>query len=324
MTNVPRIEVHLDDAWAERALRADVADGLTASPKELPPKWFYDDRGSGLFDEITRLDEYYPFRREREILRREASAIASLSAADTLIELGSGTSEKTRLLLDAMHDGGRLARYVPFDVSEGFLRTSAAEVAAEYPGVEVVGVVGDFEHHLTDLPAGGRRMVALLGGTIGNFDPPTRKAFLGDVTSGLRPGDSFLLGTDLVKDPGRLVAAYDDARGVTAEFNRNVLAVVNRELAADFDLDAFEHVALWDDANEWIEMRLRALTDQRVRIADLDLDVAFAAGEEMRTEISAKFRPEGVEAELADVGLELAGWWTDARGDFALSLAFMG
>jgi L-histidine N-alpha-methyltransferase len=315
-----QIDVHLTDDDLAAALRADVRSGLTASPKELPPKWFYDHRGSELFDAITRLPEYYPTRREREIIEREAVTAAAFGA-DTLIELGSGSSEKTRILLDAMVAEGSLRRYVPFDVSESFLRASAAALADRYPSLEIHAVVGDFERHLARLPSGGRRLVAFLGGTIGNLDPDGRKAFLADLSSTLAPGDGVLLGTDLVKDPGRLVRAYDDAAGVTAAFNRNVLTVINRELDADFDEERFAHVARWDAEGEWIEMWLRSAQDQRVRVDALDLEVSFAAGEEMRTEISAKFRRERVIDELGGAGLRVDHWWTDRAGDFALSLA---
>ncbi|HZQ83748.1 MAG TPA: L-histidine N(alpha)-methyltransferase [Acidimicrobiales bacterium] len=317
------IDVHLGPDDLQRALRDDVRRGLTATPKRLPPKWFYDERGSRLFEEITRLREYYPTRREREILKSRARTIAKAGQADTLVELGSGSSEKTRLLLDAMRSAGTLERFVPFDVSEAFLRSAAEAVAAEYPGLQVHGVVGDFDHHLGLLPQGGRRMVAFLGGTIGNLVPEERARFLDHVVSGLAPGDSLLLGTDLVKDVGRLEAAYDDKKGVTAEFNRNVLRVINRQLGADFDVDAFEHVAFFDTVNEWIEMRLRATSAQTVHVPALDLTIEFAAGEELHTEISAKFRRDGVEAELAAAGLKLAHWWTDRQGDFALSLSFV-
>ena len=320
MTPAPRVDVHLgpDDLLA--ALRTDLQVGLTSVPKDLPPKWFYDEAGSALFDEITRLPEYYPFRCERAILDRRAGAVAAFGA-DTLVELGSGTSEKTRLLLGAMRDAGRLRRYVPFDVSEAVLRASATAVAAENPEVEVHAVVGDFDHHLDRIPGGGRRLVAFLGGTIGNLDPEGRKAFLSALTATMDVGDGLLLGTDLVKDRRRLLDAYDDRAGVTAAFNKNVLLVVNRLLAADFNPDRFRHKAVWVDDDEWIEMRLVSTADQRVRVADLSLEVAFAEGEEMRTEISAKFRREVVEAELAAAGLELVAWWTDAAGDFALSLS---
>jgi L-histidine Nalpha-methyltransferase len=320
-TDTLTIDVHLTPDDMAAALRADAREGLTATPKELPPKWFYDDRGSQLFDEITRLDEYYPTRCERAILAAHASDVAARTKADTLVELGSGTSEKTRLLLDALRDAGTLRRFVPFDVSEQTLCDAAVAIEHEYPGTRVHAVVGDFERHLDQLPRDGRRIVAFLGGTIGNLVPAVRKQFLATIASGLAPGDAFLLGTDLVKPVPGLLAAYDDARGVTAEFNKNVLAVLNRELDADFDLDAFEHVVRWDADEQWIEMRLRSARAQHVRVAALDLDVDFAAGEEMRTEISAKFTRARVEAELAGAGLRLREWWTDPSGDFALSLS---
>ncbi len=318
----PVVDVHLGAGDLRAALRADAARGLTAQPKELPPKWFYDERGSELFDQITRLPEYYPTAREREILLREAPTIAALSGADTLVELGSGTSEKTTALLDAFVASGHLRRFVPFDVCEGILSSSADAIAARYPGLAVHGVVGDFEHHLDRLPTGGRRLIVFLGGTIGNLRPPERKTFLADLCAGMAPGDGLLLGTDLVKDVDRLVRAYDDSRGVTAAFNRNMLAVLNRELGADFVLDRFAHVARFDPDQEWIEMLLRSSADQTVRVVDIDLEVGFADGEETRTEVSCKFRKERVTGELADVGLEMAEWWTDPAGDFAVSLSF--
>jgi L-histidine N-alpha-methyltransferase len=302
-------------------MRADVARGLQASPKELASKYFYDEEGSALFDAITRLPEYYPTRTERGILVDRADEIAERSGADTLIELGSGTSEKTRLLLDAFHRRGALRRFVPFDVDEATLRSAAEAVAGEYPGVAVHAVVGDFERHLGLLPGGGRRMIAFLGSTIGNLTPEQRAVFLTEVRANLEPGDTFLLGTDLVKDVGRLEAAYDDSAGVTAAFNRNLLHRLNRDLDADFVPDRFEHVALFDTDREWIEMRLRSSADQVVTIAGLDLTVRFAAGEEMRTEISAKFRPDGLTSELTVAGLRLLDLWTDPGGDFALSLS---
>jgi len=318
----PFVDVHLSPDHMRAALAADVRAGLTVEPKELPPKWFYDERGSNLFDEITRLPEYYPTRCERAILEQRAGEIASLSGADTVVELGSGTSEKTRLLLRACRAGGRLRRFVPFDVSEPTLRAAADALAREYPAVAVHAVVGDFEHHLGAIPAGGRRLVAFLGGTIGNLSPKQRAQFLGDLAAGLRTGDSLLLGTDLVKATERLEAAYDDAAGVTAAFNLNVLSVLNRELDADFVEDRFVHVARFDPDEEWMEMLLRSTSAHEVRVEGLDLDVSFAAGEEMRTEISAKFRRPGVESELAGAGLTVARWWTDPDGDFALSLSF--
>ncbi|MEV4742996.1 L-histidine N(alpha)-methyltransferase [Streptomyces sp. NPDC049555] len=301
------------------ALRADVAQGLTRSPKELPPKWFYDARGSELFDEITLLPEYYPTRAEREILITRAPGIAAASGARTLVELGSGSSDKTRHLIDALTG---LETYVPVDVSESALTGAARTLLAEHPGLTVHALVADFQYGLAlppDLP--GPRLLAFLGGTIGNLLPPERAAFLAGLRARLAPGDALLLGTDLVKDAGVLVPAYDDARGVTAAFNKNVLTVINRELGADFDPGDFDHVALWDARQEWIEMRLRARRAVVVKIPTLDLAVHFAAGEELRTEVSAKFRQEGVRAELAAAGLELTHWWTDRAGRFALSLS---
>ncbi|WP_304453978.1 L-histidine N(alpha)-methyltransferase [Nocardiopsis sp. YSL2] len=319
-----RIDRNLTADDLDKALRSDVAAGLTARPKQLPPKWFYDEYGSALFEEITALPEYYPTRAERAILELRADEIADAADAEALIELGSGSGIKTRLLLDAMRRHGRLSRFVPVDVSGDFLAASATRLADDYPRIDVHAVVGDFEEHLGLLPVsedGGRQILAVLGSTIGNQEPGPRAAFLRDIRAALVTGDSLLLGADLVKDPDRLVAAYDDAQGVTAAFNRNVLSVINHRLGADFDPAAFDHVARWDAEREWIEMRLRARSDQHVRVADLDLAVDFAAGEEMRTEVSAKFRREGLSAELGEAGFELTHWWTDPAGDFALTLA---
>jgi len=315
------IEVHLPADELARSLREEAAAGLTASTKHLAPTWFYDERGCELFEEITALPEYYPTRTERAILEAYADEIAAASGADTLVELGSGTSAKTRLLLDAFARAGSLRRFVPFDVAEGTLRAAAEAVSAEYPWVDVHAVVGDFRQHLGLLPRGGRRMVAFLGGTIGNFAPEERTGLLRALAQTLAPGDSFLVGTDLVKDARRLVAAYDDAAGVTAEFNRNVLRVLNGTLGADFDVEGFDHVARYNETEEWIEMWLRSRRRQRVRLADLGLAVVFEEGEGMLTEISAKFRPGAISTELAGAGLEPIGCWTDAAGDFALTLA---
>ncbi|GAB1339150.1 L-histidine N(alpha)-methyltransferase [Streptomyces sp. E-15] len=302
----------------DAALRADVLGGLTAAPKWLPPKWFYDARGSELFERITELPEYYPTRAEREILATRSGEIAAASGARTLVELGSGSSEKTRHLLEALTP---LAAYVPVDVSESALTRAGRALVAERPGLEVHALIADFTAPLALPATPGPRLLAFLGGTIGNLLPVERAAFLASVRSLLSPGDGFLLGTDLVKDERVLVRAYDDAAGVTAAFNKNVLNVLDRELGADFDPEAFDHVALWDAGREWIEMRLRSRTDQTVKVPALDLAVDFAAGEELRTEVSAKFRKEGVSAELAAAGLELTHWWTDAQDRFALSLS---
>ncbi|TDC37567.1 L-histidine N(alpha)-methyltransferase [Micromonospora sp. KC213] len=312
------LEIYLTEQDLDRSLREDVRTGLTADPKWLPPKWFYDARGSELFEEITRLPEYYPTRAERSVLAERAADIAELTGAKTLIELGSGSSEKTRLLLDAFTRHGGLGSFVPLDVSVSALRRSTARIAADHPGLRVRGIVGDFTRHLDRLPPGGRRLVVFLGGTIGNLLPDERAGFLAAMRGALEEGDWLLVGTDLVKDPSVLVPAYDDAAGVTAEFNRNVLRVVNRKLGADFVPEAFTHVALWDADQEWIEMRLRARRPMRVRV--LDLDVAFAEGEELRTEISAKFRPERITAELAAAGFTTERSWTDPDGLFGVTL----
>ncbi|MEV6655147.1 L-histidine N(alpha)-methyltransferase [Streptomyces sp. NPDC051219] len=308
----------LPEHATEADLRADVLHGLTRTPKALPPKWFYDARGSELFEEITRLPEYYPTRAEREILLARAPEIAATTGARTLVELGSGSSEKTRHLIEALPG---LHSYVPVDVSESALTGAAEALLAEHPGLSVHALIADFTRGLALPGTPGPRLAAFLGGTIGNLLPAERTAFLKSVRSLLSPGDALLLGTDLVKDEATLVAAYDDAQGVTAAFNKNVLAVVNRELDADFDPADFEHVAVWDSEQEWIEMRLRARTALTAKIRELDLVVHFEAGEEMRTEVSAKFRQEGVRSELARAGLELTQWWTDEAGRFALSLA---
>jgi L-histidine N-alpha-methyltransferase len=312
---------HLAADSAYQALRRDVLDGFAASPKSLPPKWFYDSVGSDLFDQITRLPEYYPTRAESAILRARSAEIASVTGADTLVELGSGTSEKTRTLLQALDDGGTLRRFVPFDVDASMLSAAATAIQREYPDIEIAAVCGDFEEHLSEIPDGGRRLFVFLGSTIGNLTADPRAEFLAALAAVMRPGDCLLLGTDLVKDTDRLVAAYDDAAGVTAQFNRNVLAVINRELDADFDVDAYRHVARWNADDERMEMWLRAESAQRVRIAALDLTVEFAAGEEILTEVSCKFRADAVADELARAGLRPTRWWTDNAGDFGLSLA---
>jgi L-histidine Nalpha-methyltransferase len=324
-----RIDVHVGEG-SERRLADDVLDGLTRPFKELPPKHFYDSRGSELFERICELPEYYPTRTEMSILRDRAGDIVERAGAASgargpaeLVELGSGATTKARLLLDAMARAGTLRRYVPVDVSERVVREAAAELADDYPGLRVHGVVGDFERHLDRIPNrdGGPRLVALLGGTIGNFPPGSRRRLLRQAAALLRPGDHLLLGTDLVKDPATLEAAYDDSAGVTAEFNRNILHVMNRELLADFDPDAFEHVAFFDRRQEWIEMRLRARRGCTVRIEAVDLEVEFAPGEELRTEISAKFTRRRVDDDYAAAGLRLRGWYADPDELFAVSLA---
>jgi L-histidine N-alpha-methyltransferase len=317
------VDVRLRPDDLEIALRRDARAGLTATPKDMPPVWFYDDRGCELYEAITRTPEYYPFRAERQLLRADAGAIARAAGASVLVELGSGTSEKTRLLLDAMAAApAGLSGYIPFDVAEATLRAAAEAVAADV-GIGVHAVVGDFHEHLDDIPdtPGEARLVAFLGSTIGNLTVPQRARFLADVADLLGPDDRFLLATDLVKPVDRLIAAYDDAAGVTAAFNRNLLAVLNRELGADFEVGRFAHRVVWDPDNSWIEMRLLATAAMTVKLPEIDLVVDFAAGEQMRTEISTKFTPDGVAADLARSGLAVAGTWRDPAGDYLLTLA---
>ncbi|MGO4807716.1 L-histidine N(alpha)-methyltransferase [Arthrobacter sp. 2MCAF15] len=313
---------HLPPDHLGRSLRADVRAGLTASPKTLPPKWFYDKLGSELFERITGLPEYYPTRAEREVLELYSAEMAAASPAETLIELGSGSSRKTPLLLNALTKTGSLRRYVAVDVSDTALLDAQSELAPAFPDLKLQAVAADFETQLHLLPRTGRRMIAFLGGTIGNLEPEARARFLADVRELLGDdGGSLLLGTDLVKSPHILVPAYADAEGVTAEFNRNVLRVLNAELGADFDVMAFEHVAVWKPQEEWIEMRLRASRPMLVRLPGVAMDVHFHEGEELRTEISAKFRPEGVVEEVETAGFAAVGQWTDRQNRYAMTLA---
>ncbi|GIG64922.1 L-histidine N(alpha)-methyltransferase [Phytomonospora endophytica] len=321
MTVDVRIDVHLTGEDLAAQLRSDVHTGLSKRPRRLPPKWFYDPRGSELFERITRLPEYYPTRTERAILAEGAAGVAEISGAKTLVELGSGSSEKTRLLLDALRAQGTLARFVPLDVSEAALREATTRIGTDYPGLEVHGLVADFTRHLDRIPNGDGRLIAFLGGTIGNLEPGERARFFGELRAALHDGERLLLGADLVKDTGTLVAAYDDAAGVTAEFNRNVLSVLNTRLGADFDPGAFEHVARWDPRNAWIEMLLRSTKTQTATIPELDMTVAFEEGEELRTEISAKFTVTGLAEELAAAGFAHEHTWTDPADAFALLLA---
>jgi L-histidine N-alpha-methyltransferase len=313
-----QIENCLDGATPD-TLAEDVRAGLSAERKRLPPKYFYDARGSELFDRITSLPEYYPTRCERAILNRRAPDL--VEGMRELVELGSGTASKTRALLYAMAAAGTLDRYVPFDVDESVVKASAEELAQLYPGLAVHGVVGDFECDLGAIPEGERRLFAFLGGTVGNFEPEQRTRFLARIRGLLGPGDRLILGTDLVKDTAMLEAAYDDAEGVTAEFNLNLLRVLNTKLGADFDLKAFEHVAVFVPQHERIEMRLRALRAQRVSIPGAQITAEFAEGEEMLTEISSKFTPQRIAQELAAAGLSLDELITDEHGLFAVSVA---
>ena len=315
------IDVHLSPSEVRNQIRADALEGLQGAEKSLPPVWFYDERGSQLFEEITALPEYYPTRAERALLERHAPVIAELSKADTLVELGAGACDKTRVLLNALQDTGLLSRYVPFDVSDEFLRNAATTLSHEYDNVDIHLVIGDFHHHLAEIPTEGRRIVAFLGGTIGNLDPAQRARFLFDLNCTMSSDDSLLLGTDLVKERSRLVAAYDDASGVTADFNRNVLRVLNDQLGGDFDPDRFRHVAVWNEDEQWIEMRLRADEATEVSLAGAGIVVRFDEGEDLLTEISAKFTPERIEQELAEAGFMVDGMWGAEDGEFLLTLA---
>ena len=315
------IDVHLSPEDVQRQMRQDALVGLQASEKSIPPVWFYDERGSRLFEEITQLPEYYPTRAERALLEAHAASIAQLSKADTLVELGAGSCEKTRVLLSALEQAGTLTRYVPFDVSDEFLRGAATALSEEYGALDIHLVIGDFHHHLTEIPTDGRRMVAFLGGTIGNLNPAQRARFLFDLNCTMSSDDSLLLGADLVKDRGRLVSAYDDAAGVTADFNRNVLHVLNEQLGGDFDPERFRHVALWNEEEQWIEMRLRAERPTEVSLSGAGITVNFDEGEDLLTEISAKFTPERIERELSEAGFVVEGVWGADEGEFLLALA---
>lgn len=321
MTPDVTVDVHLPPGGPLSGMAADVRIGLTKPFKELSPRYFYDERGSELFEAITKEPEYYPTRAEREILETHSGDIcAAAGKPATLIELGSGYATKTRVLLDAMQECGCLQAYAPVDISEEVTRETADAVADEY-AIKVHGLVCDFERDLERIPLAGPRVIAFLGGTMGNFEPQQRASFLARVANLLGPDDRFLLGADLIKDRQTLEAAYDDAAGVTAEFNLNVLAVLNERLSADFDIGAFEHVAIWDEENLFVDIRLRSLRRQLVRIEALGMTVAFERGEEMRTEISTKFRREGLEEIYREAGLELTDWWTDSGGLYSLSLA---
>jgi L-histidine N-alpha-methyltransferase len=320
-TATPALIAHMGPADLEAQLRRDALEGLTAPAKSIPSKWFYDYNGSMLFDEITRLPEYYLTRAERQILRERAASIVAETGAETLVELGCGLSEKTRVLLDAFGRKGDLRRFIPFDVDGDVLKTAAAELLERYPGLEVQGIVGDFERHLNSIAVPGRSLVIFLGSTIGNLNVEQRRSLLAQLSASLKPGDSFLLGVDLVKDVDTLEAAYNDSAGISAAFNLNILKVLNARLGADFEIESFDHVASFNPETEQMEMFLRSTRPQIVRLELLNLEVSFEEGEMLHTEISAKFRREGVEAELIEAGLRPAQWWTDADRKFAVSLS---
>jgi len=316
-----RIDVLVDEAEGRAELNDATFWSIRRTPKELPAVWLYDERGSRLFEEITRLPEYYPTGSEREILTEQSAEIADLSGARTLIELGAGTSEKTLLLLDALEAAGTLERFVPLDVSEQVLRASAEAIAARYPSIGVHAIVGDFERHLSAIPAGERRLIAFLGSTVGNLYPAGRARLFRSIVSALAPGDGFLLGVDLVKDPALIEAAYNDSQGVTERFVRNGLTVVNRALRGDFEQSRFTFESRWDANHEWMDIGFRSRESQTVRLEELETQLAFAEGERLRFEVSTKFRRDGIEAELDTAGLRPSGWWTDHADGFALVLA---
>ncbi|MDQ3672225.1 MAG: L-histidine N(alpha)-methyltransferase [Actinomycetota bacterium] len=315
------VDVLLDEEERRASLRQATLAGLNRTPKHIPPLWLYDERGSLLFDEITRLPEYYLTRTERALLEEHAAEMASITRAETVVELGSGTSEKTRLLLDALIAEGTLRRFVPLDVSEEVLVASAHEIAAEHPALEVHALVGDFERHLSAAPIGGRRLFAFLGSTIGGFEADDRERLLSVIAASLGSDDALLLGLDLVKDPTRLQAAYSDSAGASERFQRNGLAHLDRELGSDFSERPFDYRPRWDPEHERMDIGFTSVGSQVVRVPQLDIEVAFADGERLRTSVSAKFRRDSFDAELAVAGLELVRWWTDANGDFALTLA---
>ncbi len=315
------ITTYLDSGWSDRALREEVQQAFTSLPKELSPRWLYDQRGSELFDQITELDVYYPTEAERLLLVEHAETIVATVGVDTVIELGSGTSDKTRILLDTFVRDGQLKQFVPFDVSESMLTSALALLGDRYPGISITPVAGDFNLHLDQLPQAESRMLVFLGGTIGNFYSEERAAFLRSIADVLIPGEWFLLGADLVKDPARILAAYDDDAGVTAEFILNVLHVLNRELDADLPLDDFEYVVTWDAEEERVDMRVRAKTQIRSMVGALDLAVTFEEGEELRVEISTKFHPAVLTAELEAAGLAVRHQFLADGDEFGLFLA---
>lgn len=310
-----------EDEWAQH-LRDKTRAGLASTPPWIPPVWFYDELGSELFDRITQLPQYYPTNAERSILAAHADEIVALADVDTVVELGAGSSEKSRLLFDAGVRHGRLERIVPLDCSETFLASCAADLANSYPTLSVQGVVADFTSHLGQLVRSDRRMVMFMGSTMGNFDADDRAAFLADIAADQGPQDCFLLGTDLIKDTGRLLAAYDDEQGVTARFNLNALSVMNSQLDADFEVDDFRHRAWWDEEGRRIQMHLVATRDTRATVGAFDgLVVAVPEGRHLLTEYSTKFTRRQIEDELTAVGMTVLGAWTDPAGDFLVTLS---
>jgi L-histidine N-alpha-methyltransferase len=318
-----RLDIHTDERARQERLEADVRRGLTARQKSLPPKYFYDRAGSLLFERITELPEYYPTRTEAALLGEIVPELIGEFLPDDIVEIGAGSSEKTRRILDAATVGGRAVRYVPLDVDRLTLESTAAGLLRDYPELSVHAVVGDFERDLAHVPPPrGRRLALFLGSTIGNLDGPERQRLLAALRT-LLPGrgDRLLLGVDLVKDVKLLEAAYDDAAGVTRDFNRNILRVINRAVDGNFEPEAFRHRAFYNEDASRIEMHLVATTAQTVRLERLGLTVRFRPGEDIWTESSYKFTRSGVEAMLGGAGLGLARWHVDPANYFALALA---
>jgi L-histidine Nalpha-methyltransferase len=311
------VHSHTDPDWVKQEIR----EGLLSSPKKFPTKYFYDDRGSALFEQICKLPEYYQTRTEYHLLKTVAEDVVGLTEADTLVELGSGAATKTRVLFDAMAQANQLRFYIPFDVSEGTVRRVAQELVEEYEGLQVHGVVGDFLAHLEHIPNGGKRLVAFLGGTLGNFGTEAALAFLSSIHAEMGHGDFFLLGVQLITDVDRLEAAYNDSAGITAEFNKNILCVLNSVIGAEFDPHTFEHVARFNRQQHQIEMHLRSLYDQVIPIPGLELDLHLNKGEEILTEISTKYTRQQVEALLSRAGFSPVKWYTDSNDLHGLALA---
>lgn len=321
MSQAAVIDVHVDEADLFEHMKDECRVGLLKNPKEIPPKFFYDARGSVLFEQITELPEYYQTRTERKILEDVVGVLETRHRFRQLLEFGSGSSSKTRVLLDAMHESGNLELYLPLDVSESIVRMTAERLVDDYPEMRVHGIIGDFTRHLAEIPKGAHRLLVFLGGTIGNFRPEDATIFLRDVASTMGPHDRLLLGTDLVKEPRRIEAAYNDSKGVTAEFNLNVLSAINARLGADFDLENYDHLAPYREDVQWIEMRLRAKRSRRVSIPALDMEIGIDAGEEILTEISRKFTRASANHMVESAGLEMTDWFTDDESLFGLSLS---
>jgi L-histidine Nalpha-methyltransferase len=318
------LDRHLPPDLSTNALRADAREGLTAAGKYIPSKWIFDATGTGLWEKITQLPEYYPFRTERDILMAVADEIGAITQASSIVELGSGSAVKTNILLDALRRTGTIQTYISIDISESALIAAGERLMAEYPGLSVRAVLADFETQaetiaMDECPA--PRLVLFLGGTIGQFTSAQRAEFLRKLHGVFRPGDMLLLGVDLVKDPAELIAAYDDSAGVSTAFNKNLFTVLNAQVGADFNLDNFDYVVTWEDKSERLAMYEQSRIDQVVRLPDIALSIELAAGERIWTGISAKFRRDGIRADLEAAGFSLQHWWTDPDGRYGLSLS---